>query len=130
MFDQINAITLPDSMTESYTIIPDKDNRYEERHAKLKKYLSDRYCCLECLEIENLIAPPVLKKVISEYEINDEIAEFNKNRDHRRAYPPAVVYYVLFSLIFFTFFILSRTHSTASSIIAVKYRISVFSSMS
>lgn len=47
------------------------------RHEKLEKELKERYKCLECREIENLLSPKILEKVICEYEkvdcLNEEI---------------------------------------------------------
>ncbi len=53
-------------------LIADKDDSESkgksERHEKLEKILCDRYYRLKVREIENLLMPEVLKKVISDYE--------------------------------------------------------------
>jgi predicted ATP-dependent endonuclease of OLD family len=53
-------------------LITDKDDSESkckfERHEKLEEILGDRYCRLKVREIENLLTPDVLKKVISDYE--------------------------------------------------------------
>jgi len=52
-------------------LISDKDKNKDKRHEKLKEKLGDRYYCLECKEVENLLTPEVLIKVIKQYEGND-----------------------------------------------------------
>jgi len=55
----------------------DEDGKKNQRHEKLKTKLGDRYYCLECREIENLISQIVLKKVIAHYEkTNVEALDF------------------------------------------------------
>jgi predicted ATP-dependent endonuclease of OLD family len=52
-------------------LIADKDDEEDkaktDRRAKLEKVLKERYHCLECREIENLLSPEVLKKVVEEF---------------------------------------------------------------
>ncbi|MBE1446076.1 ATP-dependent nuclease [Paenibacillus sp. OAS669] len=45
----------------------DSDNKFE-RQEKLRSKLKERYYCLECKEIENLLSKEVLMEVIAEYE--------------------------------------------------------------
>ena len=52
-------------------LITDNDNatgakaqRYEQLRAKLE----DRYCCLACKEVENLLTPKIIKAVVNQYE--------------------------------------------------------------
>lgn len=53
----------------SLFLITDKDSqRKETRQSKLSQALEERYYCLDCKEIENIITVDVLKKVISGYE--------------------------------------------------------------
>jgi hypothetical protein len=53
-------------------LITDSDNATKgakaKRHETLKKKLEDRYYCLECTEIENLLTPEVIKAVVANYE--------------------------------------------------------------
>lgn len=52
-------------------LVTDKDaatGKKAERHVKLKAKLSERYYCLECREIENLLSPHVLSAVVESYE--------------------------------------------------------------
>jgi predicted ATP-dependent endonuclease of OLD family len=50
-------------------LVTDKDSKKKEpRHEKLAEKLGERYYCLECSEIENLLSPEVLVKVIENYE--------------------------------------------------------------
>jgi len=50
-------------------LISDRDGmKKEERRETLQATLGDRYHCLESREIENLLAPHVLKKVVEDYE--------------------------------------------------------------
>lgn len=44
-----------------------KDKAKSQRRQKLKERLGKRFYCLKCREIENLLTPDVLKKVIKEY---------------------------------------------------------------
>ena len=48
----------------------------QERHEQLKERLSDRYYCLPCREIENLLSPEVLEQVILEYEKPEVAPDF------------------------------------------------------
>jgi len=54
-------------------LITDKDSEDKkvERKEKLKKVLDDRYKCLKCRELENLISKDVLIKIIADYEKED-----------------------------------------------------------
>ncbi len=68
-------------------LITDKDSvddkSKQARHEKLKAKLDDRFCCLTVREIENLLTPEVLKKIIYEYEKSEiTIDVFNQN-DYR-----------------------------------------------
>jgi hypothetical protein len=49
-------------------LIADRDHGKEARHEKLKKSLGDRFCLLDCREVENLISKKVLLKIIEGYE--------------------------------------------------------------
>jgi predicted ATP-dependent endonuclease of OLD family len=58
--------------------VKNKQAKYE-RHLKLKETLKgvkgdikfERYYCLECREIENLLSPDILVKTIENYDVND-----------------------------------------------------------
>ncbi|USK99840.1 AAA family ATPase [Bacillus tropicus] len=50
-------------------LITDKDGDDKRpRQEKLEKFLRDRYYCLECKEIENILSEDILREVIAEYE--------------------------------------------------------------
>ncbi|HFK1441955.1 TPA: AAA family ATPase [Bacillus cereus] len=50
-------------------LITDKDGDDKRlRQQKLEKFLGDRYYCLECREIENILSEDILREVIAEYE--------------------------------------------------------------
>lgn len=51
-------------------LVTDRDKGIRERHERLRQHLNERYYCLECREIENLLAPSVIRKVIQQYEEN------------------------------------------------------------
>ncbi|MFH2062290.1 MAG: AAA family ATPase [Candidatus Beckwithbacteria bacterium] len=54
-------------------LIADRDDKNKSaRHEKLEKMLNERFYLLPSREIENLVAPEVLRKVISIYEKKDE----------------------------------------------------------
>lgn len=53
----------------SLFLITDKDSKKKEtRHLKLAEALGERYYCLNCREIENILPASTLKKVIASYE--------------------------------------------------------------
>jgi hypothetical protein len=55
-------------------LIADRDHGKDVRHEKLKKSLEDRFCLLDCREVENLISKKVLLNIIEDYEgCNPEI---------------------------------------------------------
>ena len=58
-------------------LIADRDSKdiewKVERHRQLKLALKDRFIPLECREIENLLSPGTLVKVVRDYEKNDEL---------------------------------------------------------
>jgi hypothetical protein len=59
-------------------LIADKDSDVKrDRQDRLKEKLGQRFYCLECKEIENLLSVDVLKKVVSDYERKPAI--FNRN---------------------------------------------------
>ncbi|HFU7078471.1 AAA family ATPase [Bacillus cereus] len=50
-------------------LITDKDGDDKRpRQEKLEKFLGERYYCLECKEIENILSEDILREVIAEYE--------------------------------------------------------------
>jgi predicted ATP-dependent endonuclease of OLD family len=54
-------------------LVTDKDSEKKlERQEKLKERLGERYYCLECREIENLLKPDIVRKVVAEYEAGEE----------------------------------------------------------
>ncbi len=49
-------------------LIADKDSGKEERHEKLKETLGDKFFLLDRKEIENILTPETIRKVIRDYE--------------------------------------------------------------
>jgi len=50
-------------------LISDKDgDKKQPRQEKLKEVLGERYYCLECKEIENILSADTIREVITEYE--------------------------------------------------------------
>lgn len=62
-------------------LITDKDSKKKEtRQSKLAQVLGERYYCLECREVENILAATTLKKVIASYEkVKVTELKFTKN---------------------------------------------------
>lgn len=62
-------------------LITDKDSKKKEtRQSKLAQALGERYYCLECREIENVLTATTLKKVIAGYEkVEMSELKFTKN---------------------------------------------------
>lgn len=65
--DQIADPILVDRLCAKAMLITDKDKGKDARHEKLREKLRDDYYCLECSEIENLLTPEVLTKVLVRY---------------------------------------------------------------
>jgi len=69
-------------------LVTDKDNAKGEkaaRHTELKERLKERYYCLECKEVENLLAPHIINAVVKKYEEGEpEFQEFEQ-KDYQRA---------------------------------------------
>ncbi len=71
--------TNANSISNRILLIADRDVGKEEKHEKLQEVLDDNYYPLECLEIENLLSPSILKKTLEKYRkkgSNDEIQDF------------------------------------------------------
>jgi predicted ATP-dependent endonuclease of OLD family len=52
-------------------LITDRDNATgakAERHKELREELKERYYCLACKEVENLLTPHIVKSVVSQFE--------------------------------------------------------------
>jgi AAA15 family ATPase/GTPase len=59
----------PKKICSNLFLISDKDgDDKRSRQEKLKEVLGERYYCLECKEIENILSADILRKVITEYE--------------------------------------------------------------
>ena len=76
-----------DRLCAKLFLLTDKDDEKkggkEERQAALQEKLKERYFCLECREIENLLTPPVISAVIKTYEGADaELKPLDQN-DYR-----------------------------------------------
>ena len=52
-------------------LVADQDTGKEGRHQKLRESLGERFYCLPAKEIENLLSPAVISKVIRSYEHDD-----------------------------------------------------------
>ncbi|MBT2278840.1 AAA family ATPase [Priestia megaterium] len=65
VFNSINE----DRICGTLFLITDKDSKQKEkRQAKLAEKLGERYYCLDCKEIENVLSAETIKSVISSYE--------------------------------------------------------------
>jgi hypothetical protein len=79
--DVVPDAVLVDRLCGRLFLITDRDNAEgggkKQRHEKLRVKLGDRYACLECREVENLLTPEVIKAVVQEYEGgNVQLKEF------------------------------------------------------
>lgn len=65
-------------------LITDKDDSIskKERHKKLEAFLKERYYCLESKEIENLLSPSILIKILQSYK-EDEFKDDFKQEDYK-----------------------------------------------
>lgn len=67
--DEISKSMNADKICGKLFLITDKDSdKKNPRHEKLRERLGERYYCLECKEIENLLSSSVLIKTIRDYE--------------------------------------------------------------
>ncbi|MGY8611579.1 AAA family ATPase [Bacillus velezensis] len=67
--DEGHASMNSEKICSTLFLISDKDGDDKRpRQEKLKEVLGERYYCLECKEIENILSPDTIRKVISEYE--------------------------------------------------------------
>ncbi len=54
-------------------LVTDKDSGKDKRHDELEQTLGEeKYYCLKCREIENLLSPDVLRKAIEEYKYKNK----------------------------------------------------------
>lgn len=58
----------------------------EKRHKQLEAVLGNRFICLSCREVENLLTPSVIRKVIREYEGADVKLNSFEQDDYRDKY--------------------------------------------
>jgi len=69
-----------DRLCGKLCLVADKDEDKQARHAALKEKLGDRYFCLPCREIENLLTPEVVSAVVESYEgANTKLNSFNQS---------------------------------------------------
>ncbi|EMY4798039.1 TPA: AAA family ATPase [Bacillus pacificus] len=67
--DESHASINAEKICSTLFLISDKDGDDKRpRQEKLKEVLGERYYCLECTEIENILSAETIKKVIAEYE--------------------------------------------------------------
>ncbi|MEK3800607.1 AAA family ATPase [Peribacillus sp. FSL H8-0477] len=67
--DEGHASMNAEKICSTLFLISDKDGDDKRpRQDKLKEILGERYYCLECKEIENLLSADTIRKVIAEYE--------------------------------------------------------------
>lgn len=67
--DKGHASMNAEKICSTLFLISDKDGEDKRpRQEKLKEVLGDRYYCLECKEIENILSADTIRKVIAEYE--------------------------------------------------------------
>ncbi|MCR8927460.1 ATP-binding protein [Priestia megaterium] len=67
--DESHASMNADKICSTLFLISDKDgDKKQPRQEKLKEVLGERYYCLECKEIENILSADTIREVIAEYE--------------------------------------------------------------
>ncbi len=66
---------------------PEKGNAKKIRHEKLRVKLGDRFFLLDCREIENILSPGIINRVLSKFEGNDETNEYFQNIDDYKKKP-------------------------------------------
>lgn len=66
-------------------LITDKDSKNKEkRQQKLAEKLQERYYCLDCKEIENVLSVRIVKKVIASYEkVDESVLDFKRTFTER-----------------------------------------------
>lgn len=72
-----------DRLCAKLFLITDKDRNRELRHSALAKKLTNRYYCLKCREIENLLTPATIAAVVRSYEGNDAVLQSFSQSDYR-----------------------------------------------
>ncbi|WP_394558001.1 AAA family ATPase [Priestia aryabhattai] len=79
--DESHASMNAEKICSTLFLISDKDGDDKRlRQDKLKEVLAERYYCLECKEIENILSADTIIKVIAEYE-KSPLLEHLKNKD-------------------------------------------------
>ncbi len=79
--DESHASMNAKKVCSTLFLISDKDGDDKRpRQEKLKEVLAERYYCLECKEIENILSADTIRKVIAEYE-KAPLLEHLKNKD-------------------------------------------------
>lgn len=68
-----------DTLCGKLFLIVDQDFNKEERHKELEEKLGDRFYCLNCKEVENLLSKEVLLKVIRDYERGEPKIDFEES---------------------------------------------------
>lgn len=88
--DEGHASMNAEKICSTLFLISDKDGEKKKpRQDKLKAVLGDRYYCLDCKEIENILSPDTIKGVIATYE-NEKLDHLKKldftQEDYRNRY--------------------------------------------
>ncbi|WEA46823.1 AAA family ATPase [Priestia aryabhattai] len=88
--DESHASMNAEKICSTLFLISDKDDEKKKpRQDKLKAVLGDRYYCLNCKEIENILSPDTIKGVIATYE-NGKLEHLKKPKftqeDYRHKY--------------------------------------------
>lgn len=70
-----------DRLCSRLFLVADRDKDKGGRHQKLRENLGNRFYCLEAKEIENLLSPNVISRVIRSYEGDDDfqLKEFRQS---------------------------------------------------
>ncbi|MFK4426062.1 AAA family ATPase [Bacillus sp. RC51] len=92
--DESHASINAEKICSTLFLISDKDGDDKRpRQEKLKEVLGERYYCLECKEIENILSAETIKKVIAEYEKstlehlnNEDFAQEEYKNEHLGSY--------------------------------------------
>lgn len=84
--DRIDDSILVERLCAKAMLITDKDKGKDARHKQLKDKMGDRYICLPCREVENLLAPEVLKKILIEYGEDESTIKKFSYEDYSKEY--------------------------------------------
>lgn len=82
--DKIEDAILAERLCAKAMLVTDKDKGKEERHQQLKEKLKEDYFCLPCIEIENLLTPDVIKKILLSYGEDEAVISKIDYQDYEK----------------------------------------------